>query len=124
MRNLQEISEEQARKQEWIAATSPAVERDLVGRMSDEHLTAHLDAAHEAAVELYGSEVALRHALKEEGVGVEAGLFAYEGECYVVSVELHPLLDVPVTIVMRADEQIARELAGSGPSKVCRRRRP
>jgi hypothetical protein len=114
----QGISKEQAREQAWITGTSPVVDRDLIGKISDEHLTAHLDAAHEAAVELYGSDAALRHALKVEVVGVEEWLFAYGEECYVVSVVHHPVVDVPAMIVMRADEALAREVAGAGPRTV------
>lgn len=35
-----------------------------------------------------------------------------------MSVEHHPVVDVPALIVMRADEALAREVAGAGPRTV------
>jgi hypothetical protein len=107
-RTMAAISIEGARQQDWVAATSPRVDRVLVGKMSDERLSANLEAARQAAIRQYGSEAALRHALKE-GVVVESYL-KYKGERYVVHAAHNPLINKPAMMVMYLDEAHARAL--------------
>jgi len=103
---MTKISKAEARQQEWVAATSPRVDQDLIGKMSNKRLAANLDVAYHAAVKQYGSEAALRRALKE-GTVVESYL-KYKGERYVVQAVHHPLADKPTMMVMHLDEARAQ----------------